>query len=296
MNDPIKTTLYSLVMVALIHVAPQLRAAPQEADTDASENDVAPSRQVWANDVANPAYDPTTAGELYLLGPRYIVSEDESRATFDWLYETMQARVSGMLWLTAVDYAVSADGTDVAQAQGSAVLQEIRVFEAELEAVEILDPVTDPIPQRLGMRLDRTMVSAGTFDPRDNSVEFELWLTGDEGPLGIPMPVQVRGRMHAGRLILTGDTGAAPDYTRLRFSISASAAEFEQQDSAAAFVQGAAQRAGALGGMGSAAGIILTGSVNEPAANETDGEPEAARRTPSYEGRKPSLKKQDRDG
>lgn len=327
MNVPIKTTLHTLVMFALVLVAPQLRAAPQEADTYAPENDVASPQQIWANDVDNPRYDPTTGGGLYLLGPRYIVSEDESRATFDWLHETIQASVSGTMWFVAVDYAGDESDTDMAQDEGIAALQEFRVFEVSLEAVQLLDP-TDPILQRIGMRLDRTMVSSGTFDPRDNSVEFELWLTGDEGPLPLPMPVQVRGEMHADRLILVGDTGESPDYTRMRFSISASAADFERQDSSVAgtFVQGTAQRAGALGGSRSETNLILTGPVDERAANETGGKRKAARRVadsdasadidaqarrpenefdntdasrrvaPSYDGRKPRPRKEDRDG
>ena len=186
----------------------------------------------------------------------------------------------------------------MAQGAGTAALQDFRVFEASLEAVQLLDP-TDPILQRIGMRLDRTMVSSGTFDPRDNSVEFELWLTGDEGPLPLPMPVQVRGEMHADRLILTGDTGESPDYTRMRFSISASAGGYQRQDSGVAgtFVHGTAQRAGSLGGSGSETSLILTGPVGERAANETAGKQDGARRrAPSYDGRKPQPKKKDRDG
>lgn len=285
MNDSIKTTLHTLVVVVLVQVAPQLRAAPQDTDSYAAANNAAPGQPVWASGVARLPYDPTTGGELYLLGPRYIVSEDESRATFDLLYETIQASVSGMLWFTAVDYAGQAKDNDVPLTDGGAALQEIRVFDVALEAVQLRDP-TDPILRRFVMRLDRTMVSAGTFDPRDNSVEFELWLTGDEGPLPIPMPVQVRGEMHADRLILTGDTGEATEYTRLRFSISASAGDFEQPDSnvAGRFVHGTAQRARALGGSGSEARMIPTGPVDELAADEPGGEQDGARRVGDDDG------------
>lgn len=180
----------------------------------------------WAEHDSNLPYDPNSGGSLELLGPRYIVSEQQSSATFELLTETLQTRVNGSIRFTAVDFAEPVNDT---QDAGTAALQEIRVFEAAFEAVELLVH-TDPILQRVHMQLDTSMESIGTFDAADNSIEFELWLTGEEGPLPIPMPIHVSGEMSSQHLILYGDSGESPDYTRLRFTIAAAVQTNERDE------------------------------------------------------------------
>lgn len=180
----------------------------------------------WAEHDSNLPFDHNSGGSVELLGPRYIVSEQQSSATFELLTETLQTRVNGSIRFTAVDFAEPVNDTEVA---GTPALQEIRVFEAAFEAVELLVH-TDPILQRVHMQLDTSMESIGTFDAADNSIEFELWLTGEEGPLPIPMPIHVSGEMSSQHLILYGDSGESPDYTRLRFTIAAAVQTNERDE------------------------------------------------------------------
>jgi hypothetical protein len=158
-----------------------------------------------------------------LVGPRYRVSRADSRATFTTIDRVLYTDLRGTIRFTAVDFDLGLPDDAFGGSGTRDALQTVRICEASLEAVQLLDP-TDPILERISMRLDRTLTSIGSFNAADGSIEFTLFLTDENGAsLPVPMPVRVSGELQPGELQIFGDTGEENDFARLQFEIHAHA-------------------------------------------------------------------------